>query len=209
MSTHIRKTTLPFDLYNGTPNAPTVTPTGGAAGSYSYKIVAITAGGGHSAASSAASISNGPTTLDASHFNTIDPTALSNPGAASYDVYRTAGGATQGKIGNIPNDGVTTLQDKALVANGATAPATNTTGLGAAFQVNHFAHSTIWLHGSFSGSVKFQLSTDNGATWSDEGSALTGAGTVDVVRLADLMRAVMTAYSSGTITLDVRGLDRN
>ena len=209
MSVHIRKTTLPYDLYNGTPSDSTVTPTGGASGHYTYKTVAITANGGHSAASSGAAITNGPTSLDGSHFNTIDPTGLTNPGAAFYDIYRTAGGATQGKIGRIPNDGMTTLVDNGLVGDASTAPVTNTPGLGAPFPVDHFEHQTVWLDGSFSGSVKLQLSHDNAATWSDEGSAMTGADVRDVSKLADHMRAVMTAYTSGTITLNHRGLDRD
>lgn len=208
MSVHIRKTALPHDLYNADPSAPTVTPTNGNAGSYTYKLVGITANGNHTAASSGASIADGPDTLSETDYNEIDPTGISAPGVESWDVYRTVGGATQGKIGNIPNDGSTTLIDDGLGGDASTAPNTNTTGLGAPFQVNHFSHSTIWLAGTFSGSVQLQLSTDDGVTWDDEGSPLTTAGTVDVTRLADLMRAKMTAYTSGTITLNLRGLDR-
>src|SRR5690242_5755289 len=125
---------LNIDLFAANPGAATVTPTGGASGNYTYKLVARTTNG-TSAAGTAASISNGPTTLDGTHYTTIDPTGLTNPGAASYDVYRTAGGSTQGKIGNIANDGVTTLRDNGLVADGATAPASNTTGLGTSVPV--------------------------------------------------------------------------
>lgn len=209
MSTHIRKTSLPYDLYNGTPSNPTVTPTNGASGHYTYKLVGITATFAHTPASTGAAITNGPTALNATDFNTIDPTGLTNPGAAYYDIYRTAGGATQGKIGRIDNDGVATLVDDGLVADGTTAPNTNTTGIGAAYRADHFAHHTTWLHGTFVGSVQIQLSTDAGVTWQDEGSALTTAGNyADVQKLADFVRAKMTAYTSGTLTLDLRGLDR-
>ncbi len=205
---HIRKTTLPCDLYNGTPSAPAITSTGGVAGHYTYKIVGITALGNHTPASSGTAITNGPTTLDGTHYNTVDPTGNTDPGAAFYDVYRTAGGVTQGKIGRIPADGATTLDDTALVADASTAPVTNTTGLGPAYQVNHFEKSSVYLAGTLTGTVQLQLSIDSGATWIDEGSALTGAGVVDITRLADQLRAKMTAFTSGTFNLNVRGLDR-
>jgi len=76
---------------------------------YSYKVVA-TAGSSHSAASSAATTTTGAAALgNGRDVNTSDMIVFPSlapytpvAGATAYDVYRTAGGATQGKIGSIP-----------------------------------------------------------------------------------------------------------
>src|SRR3972149_7191836 len=57
------------------------------------------------------------------NYNAITWSAVTN--AVSYDIYRTTGGATQGKMGN-PTGPV--LNDTGLVGGGETAPSTNTTG---------------------------------------------------------------------------------
>jgi hypothetical protein len=114
------------------PSAPTVTPTGGAAGSQSYVVVA-NLGTVKTAASAAGSTGSGPTTLDATHFNTLVWAAVA--GATSYDVYRTAGGAAQGKIAS--GLAVLTLVDDGLTGDTTTAPSINGTGtLSGALQDN-------------------------------------------------------------------------
>lgn len=108
-----------------TPSAPVVT-VGGTAGSttYGYKVVANNADGTHSIASAAnAAFTTGNATLSATNFNHLVITAVT--GAASYDVYRTVGGATQGKIGNTTS---LTFNDTGLVGDGGTAPASATAG---------------------------------------------------------------------------------
>jgi hypothetical protein len=114
---------------------PTVTPTGGAAGTYTYTTVAVSPYGGTTAAGPPRTITNGPATLDSTHYNTIQVGMVY--GASRMDVYRTSGGATQGKIASIPvyisldGGNVTSrfqVVDNGLVADGATPPSTNTSG---------------------------------------------------------------------------------
>lgn len=86
-----------------TPGAPTVTYAGTTGTTtYTYKVVTIGNGGSYSAASSAASYTTGKSSLDGADFTIITPASPPADGAVRYDVYRTAGGATQGKIGSIP-----------------------------------------------------------------------------------------------------------
>ncbi len=107
------------------PSAPTIT-THGTAGStsYSYVVIALQADGSTTAASSAGSTATGNATLSSSNYNIVTWTAV--PMAVSYSVYRTSGGATQGKIAS----GLTSLSvnDTGLTGDGTTAPSTNTTG---------------------------------------------------------------------------------
>jgi len=105
---------------------PTVTPQGTTgATTYSYKIVA-TQGGGWTAASVAGTTTTGNATLDGTNFNRITWTGIS--GATGYHVYRTVGGATQGKISTITIGTTVTLDDTGLAGDSATAPTGNTTG---------------------------------------------------------------------------------
>lgn len=87
-----------------TPAAPTITPAteqpNGAA-AYSYKIVAKQGSASNSAASIAGVTTTGPAVFGSLQFNRIDP-GTPAAGVTSADVYRTVGGATQGKIGTIP-----------------------------------------------------------------------------------------------------------
>ena len=107
------------------PSAPTIT-THGTAGStsYSYVVIALQADGSTTAASSAGSTATGNATLSSSNYNIVTWTAV--PMAVSYSVYRTSGGATQGKIAS----GLTSLSvnDTGLTGDGTIAPSTNTTG---------------------------------------------------------------------------------
>lgn len=112
---------LPLHAYNGTrdevvsyipptvagttlatPNAPSVDP-GGTTGAttYTYKLVARF-GAANSAASAGGTTTIGNAALSSSNYNVVTPSGSPVAGATSYDVYRTVGGATTGKIGNIP-----------------------------------------------------------------------------------------------------------
>ena len=92
-----------------TPNLPGIGSNGSAgATSYSYKLVA-TNGASHSAATAAVTIAGQSATLGNGTGGTVDIlinagalNATPVAGATAYDVYRTVGGATQGKIGSIP-----------------------------------------------------------------------------------------------------------
>ncbi len=153
----------------GTPSTPPTDPYGFIVGfsgtqqnhqstTYAYKVVAII-GASHSPATAVLKDTLGGTlnyswaTLDSTHWNVISSYSDGNgrlwvppAGATSIDVYRTAGGPTQGKIGSIPIvNGRTTsgngsglsgsapydadFSDGGLVGDGTTPP---TTGVGAA-----------------------------------------------------------------------------
>lgn len=112
---------------------------GGGATTYSYKFVAIS-GTSHSAASAVVTYGGGAPALN----NPNEVVVLNNagvgtvpPGASSVDVYRTVGGATQGKVGSIPivagayttgngtaGFGTNIFADAGLTADGTTAPTT-------------------------------------------------------------------------------------
>jgi hypothetical protein len=198
-----RRLTLDVPLFVNTPSAgPGVTPTGGAAGHFTYKLVGIAADGvSHSAASAGTAITNGPTTLDGTHYNTIDQTGVTDAGAAFFDVYRTAGGTTQGKIGRIAVDGSTTLRDNGLVGDGATAPASNNsgTGLQASLPMNNGA--TVFVGGTFTATLQLQVTPD-GTNWLSLGSTITGDAYASVP-VCVAVRSTMSAYTSGTPTVTI------
>lgn len=114
-----------------TPAAPTLTKFGtGGAATYSYQVVARRSTG-HTEASEEVSVTDGPTTLSATHAIDVKPHYVQ--GAESFDIYRTAGGASSGKIGNIAarNSGTTqvaSFRDRGQTGDDASPPDTNTTG---------------------------------------------------------------------------------
>jgi len=106
----------------------------GTAGSTTYTYVLVAEGGcGHSAASTTGTTNLGNASPNGTNHPQvhIDPTG----GAWGIDVYRTVGGATQGKIGTAlatdQGGGGTsflTFDDTGLAGDGNTAPVTNTSG---------------------------------------------------------------------------------
>jgi hypothetical protein len=117
-----------------TPQIDFVLPQGGTgSASYSYKAVARS-GCGTSAATSAASIGNGVSSLSSSTYNLIGLYLTS--GAWGYDIYRTAGGSTQGLIGTVAittnpsylSNGDILFSDTGLAGDSSTPPSTNTSG---------------------------------------------------------------------------------
>lgn len=108
-----------------TPSAPVVTAVGTAGSTtYGYEVVANNADGTHSIASAANSaFTTGNATLSATNFNHLVLTVVT--GAASYSVYRTVGGATQGKIGTTT---ALVFNDTGLTGDATTAPTTATAG---------------------------------------------------------------------------------
>ena len=109
------------------PSAPSVS-TAGTAGSTSYSYVAVGLGANgyvnHTAASPAGSISAGNATLSGTNYNVVVLPSVTS--AASCDLYRSVGTATQG-AGKIWN-GVcgSTVNDTGYYADGQTAPVSNT-----------------------------------------------------------------------------------
>lgn len=112
--------------------APSVLKTGGGgATTYSYKLVHVQ-GSNTGAVGTVTTRTDGVAVLDASNYLTIGSPQLASAlsiappiGNPTVDVYRTAGGATQGKIGTITYP-ATSLVDNGLVGDGTTAPTTGT-----------------------------------------------------------------------------------
>jgi hypothetical protein len=119
-----------------TPGTPTIVNIGTpGATTYTYKIVGkqTSPTTGSTVASGAGSTATGNATLDVTNYNRVLWLPVDN--AASYDVYRTVGGPTQGKIANVlstattytdPATGIVymMLEDQGLAGDGVTAPAT-------------------------------------------------------------------------------------
>jgi hypothetical protein len=72
--------------------------TGGAAGAYSYQVIPFN-DQGDDLPPTATSTAAGPTTLDATHYITINWTTIAN--CKGYRVVRTAGGPSQGLIATV------------------------------------------------------------------------------------------------------------
>lgn len=112
-----------------TPALPVITNLGTAGvTAYSYKIVAINSTGSTDA-SAAGSTATGNATLTVTEFNRLTWTAVT--GASGYWIYRTVGGATQGRIATI--GALTTWDDTGLTGDSSTAPTTNVSGLNSPF----------------------------------------------------------------------------
>lgn len=105
-----------------TPDAPVLNGFGMSAGAntWTYKWVARS-GSGHSIASGAVTVNVAQSSLDSTHYFYLNTLSLPVTGATSYDVYRTAGGATQGLIGTIPivNGAFTLFNGSGLTIAGA------------------------------------------------------------------------------------------
>lgn len=111
------------------PGAPLVAPQGTTgATTYTYVVVARNSTG-TTEASQATSITNGNAALSATNYNQLTWTAV--PYADSYDVYRTVGGATTGKIVSATTS--LTSNDTGLAGDTTTAPTVNTSGVTNAF----------------------------------------------------------------------------
>jgi len=193
-----------------TPSAPGVTPTGGTNGAQSYKAVAVLAQGGPdgvgetvSAVSAATATAVGPATLDLTHFNTVVPAAVA--GATHYDVYRTAGGPTQGKIGRLTSaQRAAGLVDNGLVADGTTAPATTNSGVGAPRGVSG-DDRTLEISGTFTATMKVEgRIADKAWLTLANCASLTAPAFVQLSENVSQVRAVMTAYTSGAPDLRVK-----
>lgn len=186
---------VPVTQFVANPSAPTVTPTGGAAGAYSYKLVATDSAGAQTAASSAGSTAVGPTTLDATHYNTVtwtDP--VSTPG--SILIYRTSGGATQGLIGTVAA-GVQSFRDDGKVGDATSPSAANGTGVGSSIECASLRDKSVQVDGTFVSTNQIQGSIDN-VNWQNEGSAATTAAVVNITTSWAFVRNKQTAYTSGT-----------
>ena len=110
--------------------------TRGTAGSTTYTYVVVAKGGTGSVANSPFSTTTGNATLNSTNYNHL--VVFATAGGWGFDIYRTVGGATAGKIGSItlpltagnsvsqPDNLI--FDDTGLTGDGSTAPVTNTTG---------------------------------------------------------------------------------
>ena len=107
-----------------TPGTPGVGGSGGST-TYGYKVTALLADGVSETEASVEGITtSGHVPLNSTYYNTVSWTAV--PGATYYNVYRTTGPATTGKITASPIT-ATTFHDTGMAASGA-APTVNSTG---------------------------------------------------------------------------------
>jgi flagellar hook-associated protein 2 len=126
----LQSSLLSAPTYTATPSAPAVAVTGAGSGTQQYTIVAKNAQGGILSVSAVGSTAGaGPDTLDPTHYNTVTWGQVS--GASSYDVYRTAGGATQGLIANVLSTATLSVTDNGLAGGGQTVP----TGVGSLYEL--------------------------------------------------------------------------
>jgi hypothetical protein len=160
---------------------------------YTYKVVAVDVLGGTSAASSAATAADGNATLTGTNHIAVAWDAV--PGATSYKVYRTAGGAAQGYVATVT--GAVTTNDTGLVATVVTPPSVDTSGLGTALDIWGATTKLVQATGTFTGTIQIQGSLD-GTTWVNEGSAITAAGALAITNAWNYLRSKCTAYTSGT-----------
>lgn len=202
-----------------TPAAPTVTPQGVAGGTnYSYLIVAkqgpgaksgtVGAGVKVTAASAAGSTATGNAALTVGNFNRVTWTAPVGSAVGNfsgYDVYRTVGGGSTGKIGSTAA-GVLQFDDTGFVGDASTAPAVNTTGnSNGATEFANADDITVEVGGTFVGTIQIQGSI-TGSVWANIGAALTAPGIVnDSLKTYVYLRAQMTAYTSGLPAVKAAG----
>jgi hypothetical protein len=174
--------------------APTVTPTGGTASTWAYKIVARSANAS-AAASAAGQTTTGAATLTGSAYNTITWTAV--PSAIYYDVYRTTAATsptTTGLIGTVYASAAlpTTFVDTGLAGDGSTAPTVNTTGaleLATVFDINVIGLAPV------QNTVITQIGTAGATNYSYSVSAVTLSGTQNASAAA-----VQTTTGNATLT---------
>lgn len=201
---------LAINQFAPNPSAPVITQVGttGAA-SRSYAVVAkVTYSDGtvqSTAVSSNGSTSTGNASPNGSNFDRATWAALAAISGATiaYDVYRTIGGATQGKIGTTSG---TSFDDTGLVADGATAPALNLTGIGAKVDASLLEKLTFQLSNGgaapdFVATVLMEGSQD-GLEWVTLAtlSNVTRSGLASGQYWPNV-RTHMSAYTSGIATM--------
>lgn len=106
----------------GVPTGVVVSPQGTTgATTYGYRVTAL-GGGGETTGATEGTTATGNAALSGANFNRVTWNAVT--GASGYAIYRTTGGATQGKIGTVVA-GVLTFDDTGLAAAGAVPGANN------------------------------------------------------------------------------------
>lgn len=199
-----RSLVLDVQRFAATPAAPNVTNVGTPGATMrSWKIVAVAEDGTKSAASMARSTTTGHATPDGTNFDRI--TWATIPGAASYEVWRTVGGGSQGKIGTTTS---TTFDDTGLAGDSGTAPTTNGTGIGQEEDVANLRDLWAQVDGTFVGTIQLEGRVHVDAEFLPVGDAVTAPGFVQLEPKLAEVRARMTAYTSGAAVVHVAGNGR-
>jgi hypothetical protein len=164
-----------------TPTSVTVTPTGGSATAYSYKVAAVSANGTVSPLSTAGSTAAGAATLTTSAYNTITWTTAGD--AVGFYIVRSASSGTPastGTIGYVNSGSATSFVDTGIVAYGNTTATQPIPTLAAGTTPTVTPQGTA---ASTNYSYKISAIGPNGV-WGAEGSAgstSTGAATLTTV----------------------------
>lgn len=188
------------------PSAPSVANIGAAgAATVTYKIVGVMGANvtysqfpeQYSAASSAGTTNTANATLNGTNFNRV--TFTWPAGYNAVDVYRTAGGPSQGKIARVH---VATLDDTGLAGDAATPSTTNATGrvtwAGQAISliINNTAR-VLWS------TTEAGLKSDMAVSWF---SGLVGSTLDSGIKRGGTAIVKVTDGSSGYGTVDVLGI---
>lgn len=167
---------------------------------YGYRIEALDEVGGRSIACAEVSASNGNAALGTGS-NYVSLSWAEVSGAASYNVFRSTGGSTQGFLINVSAATSRSLNDTGLVTGSAIVAATaNTSGLGERLNVIGWQDNVIQVGSGFSGSLTVQ-STINGADWVDKLVATDGTNVCHVSGSWVSMRVKMTSFASGSVAV--------
>jgi hypothetical protein len=195
---------VPVQQFVSNPTLTSVTPTGGSASTWTYKIVGVDASGGVTAASAGTSTAVGAATLDGSHFNTLAWTDPAN--AVTIRIYRTVAATSPTSLGLIGSvaAGVQTFVDNGVAGDASTAPAANTTGVGGSVECASLRDKSVQVDGTFSSTNQIQGTID-GVNWQNEGSAATSAAVVNITTSWVFIRNKQTAFTSGTPTITFCG----
>lgn len=199
-----------------TPAQPTITETGGTAGTavYGYKVTALD-GTGETVGSTEGQITNGYASLSSTAYAIITWTPM--PGAVQYKIYRTtvtSGSPTSLGLLTTVSGNVTSYNDKATAATTTSTPPTaNTTGgtsiQGGSLNVTASSAVAITVQGASgqdifslkdSSSVKQAGVTSNGAFWSN-GGFITYDATSGNSNALTMRSGNASAGSSGNVTI--------
>jgi hypothetical protein len=139
-----RLTTAPA-LADITP-AVVPTPAGGTT-SYDYYVIAVFSDGSTTGSSISTSISNGPASLDGTHFNAISWTAV--PGATNYRIYVDDREGTPSSLGLLGTTSSTTFNDTGQVASNLASPYNTTNRISGNAVTTKFLQSNYGVIGDF------------------------------------------------------------
>ena len=183
-------TTLDKVFQTGDISAPTISAVTPATATCTYKITTVESNGGESGSSAATANLTCDPVLDSTDKNTISWTAVT--GAATYNVYRTAGHTTTGKIANTAS---TSFLDDGDAGDSASAPAAKTVAAPTAFSWNALGSQTV--------STQYAATCTRGGNTSDATFSNTASGSTQGVSSNDHNLIITIADSDGATTVNI------